>query len=93
MLRYCQPDGLIVEPERSRITITEIKLRHTSDAYVQVTGIYDPVVRRLFPGWDIRHVEVCRWYDAGIPFPVPPILVSNLDLCPKAGFGVHIWKP
>lgn len=93
LLRYCQPDGLIVDIPRLRVIITEIKLRHCREAYIQLTGIYEPVVRRLFAGWDVRLVEVCKWYDSGIPFPVQPVMLSDLDLAPYGRLGVHIWKP
>lgn len=93
LLRFCQPDTLLVEPELSRVTIIEIKLRHCREAFTQLSGIYDPVVRRLFPRWDIRWVELCKWYDPGIPFPVQPVLLSDISLAPRFGVGVHIWKP
>jgi hypothetical protein len=93
LLRYCQPDGLLVDIEQGRVTIIEIKYRHMVEAYVQLTGIYDPVVKKLFPGWDVRHVEMARWYDPGTAFPVPVQLLSCIDLAAKGRFGVHIWNP
>lgn len=92
MLRFCQPDGIIVDPWQGRVTIVEIKLRHMPEAYTQITGIYHPVLSHLFPGWDIRHVEMTRWYDPHIHFPVPVQLISDLTLVPRGRFGVHIWR-
>lgn len=93
MPRWCQPDGIIVDMETGRLIIIEIKLRHMAEAYTQVIGIYQPVLKKIFPGWEMRHVEMVRWYDAGSYFPVPVQLISNIDLAPRGRFGVHIWKP
>lgn len=92
MLRFCQPDGFIVDIPDKRITIVEIKLRHMVEAYTQIVGIYDPVLRNIFPGWDVRHVEMTRWYDPHTAFPVPVQLLSCIDLAPNGRFGVHIWR-
>lgn len=92
LLRWCQPDGILVDIAQARLTIVEIKLRHMVEAYVQVTGIYEPVLRKLFPGWQFRHLEVTRFYDPDTHFPVPVQLVSTPELTPHGRFGVHIWK-
>jgi hypothetical protein len=92
--RFCQPDGIIVEPERSRIIIVEIKLRHCAEAYTQVTGIYAPVLRKIFPPpWGFRFVELTRWYDPAVSFPAPIQKLSDISLVPGGRFGVHIWNP
>lgn len=92
-LRWCQPDGVIVDPSASTITIVEIKLRHMAEAYTQVNGIYLPVLRKIFPGWHFRQVEVTRWYDPAANFPVPVQLLSGIDVASRSRFGVHIWNP
>lgn len=92
MLRFCQPDGIVIDIPSGRVLLIEIKLRHTPEAYTQITGIYEPVLTKLFPGWEIRHVEMTRWYDPHTYFPVPVQLVSDLTLVPRGRFGVHIWR-
>lgn len=93
LIRYCQPDGLIVDIAQSRVTVVEIKLRHCIEAYIQLNGIYLPVVRKLFPlPWELRQLEVTRYYDAMVGFPVKPQLVSNVELTPRSQFGVHIFR-
>jgi hypothetical protein len=93
LIRWCQPDGLIVDIERSRVTVVEIKLRHCIEAYIQLNGIYLPVIRRIFPlPWELRQIEVTRYYDAMTAFPVKAQLVSSVDLVPKHQFGVHIFR-
>lgn len=91
-LRWCQPDGLIFNLPESRIIIVEIKLRHMAEAYTQINGIYAPVLRKLFPTFQLRQVEVVNWYDPSAAFPVPVQLLSNIDLVPSGRFGVHIWN-
>jgi hypothetical protein len=92
-MRWCQPDGFIVDVERGVLTIVEIKLRHMVEAYTQVTGIYHPVLKKIFPRFSFRHVEVTRWYDPATDFPVPVQLLSGIDLASSSRFGVHVWKP
>lgn len=93
LLRWCQPDGLLFDIERGEITIVEIKLRHMKEAYTQITGIYHPVLRSIFPiPWTFRHLEVTRFYDPAVPFPARIQLVSDPMLTPKSVFGVHIYR-
>lgn len=92
-LRFCQPDGIIIDVEKSTITIVEIKLRHMAEAYTQVNGIYLPVLRKIFPRFFFKQVEMTRWYDPAAHFPVPVQLLSGIDLASHARFGVHIWNP
>jgi hypothetical protein len=93
MVRWCQPDGLVVDPQESKLTIIEIKLRHMAEAYTQMTGIYDPVIRKIFPpNWRIRHCEVVRYYDPDSLFPVPVQLVTDPLMTPAGRFAVHIWR-
>lgn len=92
MLRWCQPDGMVVDIERGILLIVEIKLRHCAEAYTQINGIYHPVLHKIFPGFAFRQVEVTRWYDPATHFPVPVQLVSSLSLVPSGRFGVHIWN-
>ena len=92
---WCQPDGLLIDIRAGLITIIEVKLRHTSDAWWQTRQLYLPVVRRLFgtSRWDYNILEIVRWYDPDTLFP------ERYKLCPEIGnlpvdkFGVHIWKP
>lgn len=92
---WCQPDGLLIDIRFGLITVVEIKLRHTSDAWWQTRQLYLPVVQRLFGTlmWEYNILEIVRWYDADTLFP------ERYKLCPEIGvlaidkFGVHIWKP
>lgn len=90
-VRWCQPDGIRVDPWARTITIVEIKLSHTPDAYTQINGIYMPVLQHIFHGWDFRQVEVARWYDPNTHFPVPVQLISHVQLAPRGRFAVHLY--
>lgn len=90
-LGWCQPDGLLIDLDRSLITIIEIKLRHTPNAWWALRRLYEPLIRFLFgTSWRYAVCEVCRWYSPG-PWPEP------IRMCPQPSnlgvneFGVHIW--
>lgn len=92
--RVCQPDGLLVDAKRGRITIVEFKLRHTSDAWFQVRELYEPVVRAIFPwrGWQFPALEIVCWFDPHVPFPEHYHFTHDPMWVRCAEFGIHLWK-
>ena len=92
--KWCQPDGLLIDVKRGRITIVEFKLRHTSDAWYQVRELYEPVVRRLFPwpGWEFPALEIVCWFDPHIPFPEHYHFTHDPMWVRGDEFGIHMWK-
>jgi hypothetical protein len=91
--RWCQPDGLLIDVQQGLVTIVEVKYQHTSDAWWQLEMLYKPVLRAMFPRdlWQFRCVEVVKWFDPAVAFPVPARLSES-----PAGVGdlsVHIWRP
>ena len=93
--RYCQPDGVLFDIEGGKLTVFEIKLQHTIDAWWQLEHLYLPVLRHLFPPkwWSYATCEFVKWYDPATAFPVRPALCADLrDIRPEQ-FGVHIWNP
>lgn len=93
--RLCQPDALIIDILSRSITICEVKLAHTSDAWWQLKHLYFPVISKVFPRpqWEYRFCEIVRWYDPTTVFPEKPRLVSNPLELEMNELGVHIWKP
>lgn len=91
--RWCQPDGLLILPERDRIVVTEIKLRHCSEAWFQLFELYIPVVRVLFPNWEVVGCEVVKWYDPADVVPQAPKLRANPADAINGEFNVHIYAP
>jgi len=77
------------------ITIVEVKLQHTSDAWWQVKQLYLPIVATAFPPdlWRYNYVEVVRWHDPAISFPENYRLVPDLLALGEDQFGVHILNP
>jgi hypothetical protein len=82
---------LLLDIERRKVLIIEIKYSHTSDAFWQMENVYCPVVKRFFPeGWGISTVEVVKWYDPSVVCPRKVTLrESLLDVKPNE-FAVHI---
>lgn len=89
-LKFCQTDGLLFTPEEKKVLIIEFKYKHTIRAYRQFEDKYVPVVSKLFPGWTIATVEICKWYDPSTPFPVDPVLKADIEQTKANEFGVHI---
>lgn len=89
--KWCQPDGLIVDPRTGLIVVVEAKLKHTNDACRMLFGVYVPVVRALFGGhYRVEAVEVCQWYDPAVFCDQSPVL-CKWPGNPHAGkFNVHI---
>lgn len=89
---WCQPDALLFHPERGRITVLEIKLRHTDAAYRQMFDLYRPVVSHLFPAYKVGCCEVVRWFDPEIYTSVAPALCRVPEDVNIGTFGVHICR-
>jgi hypothetical protein len=92
--RFCQPDGLLFSLPRRKMTIIEIKLRHTVEAFYQTRLLYLPVLQTMFPSeiWEIAICEVCKWYDPGEFFPESPQMLRRIEEAQPGRFGVHIWN-
>ena len=93
--RWCQPDGLLFQPLYATITVIEIKLQHTSDAWWQTRQLYLPVVARAFPPdiWRYNICEIVKWYDPAVVFPETHRLVADPLALGLDQFGVHIMNP
>lgn len=92
--KFCQPDGLLVNPWRGLISIIEIKYSHCPEAYDQLFRTYAPVIRAIFGGlYRIACVEVVKWFDPATLVPTAPRLCKYPDLAKEDQFNVHIYKP
>lgn len=92
--RFCQPDGFFVDFRRGLITVAEIKLKHTADAWWQLRRVYEPVLRQLFAPslWDLAFLEIVRWYDPHTTFPQEHAMIADPSRMNAAQLGVHIWS-
>ena len=93
-VRYAQPDALLFDFTFGTITIVEYKYQHCELAWWQMHRLYKPLLQHLFGShWEIKTIEVVKWYDPATHFPDRVQLCPALDSAPKVGTGVHIWKP
>lgn len=93
---WCQPDALLIDLKRGEITVVEIKLKHTSDAWWQVRRLYTPVVEFMFgEGWTYRALEITKWFDADTKFPERFEFIDSLSEISQSNAGtfhVHLWN-
>lgn len=91
--RWCQPDGILIDLPRGRITIVEVKYQHTADAWWQVRHLYLPVLQVMFPAshWEFDFCEVVKWYDPATLFPEKVVLAQEVSMR-HPSFKVHIWR-
>lgn len=91
--RWCQPDGILIFPHSAKIVVTEIKLRHTREAYYQLFELYLPVVMHTFGHiWRYGCLEVVRWYDPSESVPKTAHLCKEPSVINPGVFGVHILR-
>lgn len=89
--KWCQPDGLLLDPWRGQITIIEVKYQHTARAYDQLFDVYLPVVLAAFGlDYQVACLEVCRWYDPTVGAPRKPALCERPERAKPSQFNVHI---
>lgn len=94
---FCQPDALILDIRQSTITVIEIKLKHTSDAWWQVRRLYLPLVQHIFGtmDWNYISIELAKWFDPHTKFPERFEFVDNIrdaPTLPPHTFHVHLWN-
>lgn len=90
---WAQPDGLLLLEDPARVVICEIKLSHTAQSYYQVENLYRPLVEHLFRRSPRRvcSVEITRWYDCAIAFPVKPRVERSILAATPGAFVVHTF--
>lgn len=95
VVNFAQPDGLLVQPKRGRITIVEIKYNHCAESYFQLVDKYLPLVEAFFDKsiWTFPLVEVVKWYDRDTSYPVDIHMCRDIDVCRPGEIGVHICRP
>lgn len=90
--RYAQPDGFILDLSLGHISIIEIKIRHTIQAWQQLRQLYEPLLRHLFRegDWTFSCCEVVRSYDGRVPFPEQFTLTSDPLSLEANSFGLML---
>lgn len=90
--RCCSPDYLVIDVWKGLVTIVECKLSHTKDAWIQINDVYTPVVRKLFPNFEVRGIEVCKNFERSKPYPVTPNIVCGFDRNYRGGDNVLVLR-
>lgn len=88
--RSCSPDYLVVDVRSGIITVVECKLSHTHHAWQQLNDVYKPVIEFLFPGFEIRGIEVCKNFERSKYYPVTPKIVCDWDADFRGGDNVMV---
>ena len=90
---YCQPDGLLFNYNRNLITIVEIKLGHSLQAWWQVQNLYRPVINFVFGSrWSLAACEVTARHDPAIAFPNSLQHITRLSALQPNLFGLYILR-
>lgn len=67
-VRYAQPDILVFNASEHLIIIVEIKLSRVPEAWWQLNRKYAPLVRALFPKWQLGMLEIAaQMYAVAVP--------------------------
>ena len=73
------PDGLLLSQDQTTATIVEIKLRHSGDAWWQLTRFYHPIAQEALRGLRVVLLEICKHYDPSVKLPRPVAFVDTVD--------------
>ena len=103
-VNYAQPDGLIIDIEKGRVLICEMKYSHCAEAYFQLLDKYLPIVRKFFnnsdlendggnPLWTFATVEIVYWFDCAVAFPTTPERRARLQDVREHELAVHVCRP
>lgn len=94
-LCHCQPDGLYIDIEKGLIVVIEVKLKHGILAYQQLAR-YMPMVEHIFEDFEIRGIEVVKWFDPQISYgSTKTALCADLVKCAPQNanmYNVHILR-
>ena len=94
--KRCIPDYLLLDFERKRLCVVEVKLRYSGAAGEELERLYAPVLRIAWPGWSIQQLEVCKWYDIEAARPEKIELVRRLQSFVAAEHvparGIYVWS-
>jgi hypothetical protein len=67
--RVVIPDAISFNYSNKSLVISEVKLRNSFDAFIQLRSVYLPVVRKTFPDWKIGMLEIVQFYNPMLKFP------------------------
>lgn len=92
IVRYCQPDCLLIDEWQKKITIVEIKLQHCDQAQKQIRLLYEPVLKFIYPDYEFSALELVHWFDPHVKFVETYYIEPNILQVRPDRFGIHIWS-
>lgn len=93
LTEYAIPDAIYIS--KNTLTIFEIKLRHTADAWHQLNKLYLPILQKAYPAMHINLCEVCRYYDPTVKLQGSTTLLDDVvqfASAPQQSYGIYIWN-
>jgi hypothetical protein len=90
-VKLCSPDHILIDVRKGIVTVIECKLSHTATAWFQLNHVYMPVLKKLFPGFTVRGVEICKNFSNTTRYPKEVKLVHDLNGDWTGGDNVLIW--
>lgn len=91
--RFCQPDTFLLNEAEGKIILFEIKLQHTNTAWRQIRLLYEPVLRVIYPSFEIASIELCKWLDPHTSFGGEYHFAEDIYSAGAEKLGVHLFKP
>jgi hypothetical protein len=92
--RWCQADGILLQAEAKTAIVYEIKYQHCLEAWWQLTWLYEPVVRKIYPEFAVGRMEICHWHDPAVTFPEGYDLTESPFSVPhRSRVAVCIFNP
>lgn len=76
--RYAQADWLAFDFKSRVICIGEIKFTRVANAWWQLNRLYGPIVRSIFPTWQIAYLEIAKNV-RNVATPTPVRVVWKLE--------------
>lgn len=91
---YCQPDALLFDIPGGKITICEVKLKHTPMAQQQLLNLYLPCIRHIFGAqlWKFAICEITRFFDYKMSGPFIT-LTKDITACAPEEYSIFICRP
>lgn len=91
---WCQPDALHFDILKGVLTVFEVKLSRTYDAWWQLRGLYAPLLAKAYPDFEVKVVKVVKnWYPGFWPEPfVLAIDMGEVASLPPDEFIILVQK-
>lgn len=93
LVEYAIPDAIYLHD--NILTIFEVKLKHTADAWYQLNNLYRPIISRAYPGLEINLCEICRDYDPEVRLASSQQIIENIEAFvsrAQSDYGIFLYS-